>query len=95
MIEVLEKIINENLKKIGYEDEVNIILSNRPLLCDYQCDGIFALAKKYHKSPIEIGEALEKQIHEMDQYSDYFEKVEFVKPGFLNLTLSSKMICLF
>lgn len=95
MIEVLEKIINENLKKIGYEDEVNIILSNRPLLCDYQCDGIFGLAKKYHKSPIEIGEALEKQIHEMDQYSDYFEKVEFVKPGFLNLTLSSKMICLF
>ena len=46
MIELLEKLVNENLKKIGYDECVHVIVSNRPELCDYQCDGIFILAKK-------------------------------------------------
>lgn len=95
MIELLENLVNENLKKIGYDEHVHVIVSNRPELCDYQCDGIFILAKKYHKSPIEIGEALEKEMNLMEDFSKYFKKIEFVKPGFLNITLSDELICKF
>ena len=93
MIELLETIVNENVEKIGYNDKVSVILSNRPELCDYQCDGIFKLAKKYHKNPVEIGENLEKEMNSMKEFSKYFKKIEFVKPGFLNITLSDECIC--
>ena len=88
----LEKIVTLAVKEAGYEGDVKVIKSNRPDLCDYQFDGIFALSKMYHKSPIEIGEAICTCLNNQDNFNDYFDKVEFVKPGFLNMTLSSKFI---
>ena len=61
-------------------------------MCDYQCDEVFKLSKLYHKSPIEIGEQLVEEINKIDNFNDYFDKVEFCKPGFVNITLSNKFI---
>lgn len=33
-------------------------LSNRPDLCEYQCNGALAAAKQYHKAPIQIANAV-------------------------------------
>ncbi len=93
VIEELEKILLEVTKKVGYDtDSMRVILSNRPDLCDYQCDAVFKLAKALHKNPIEIGEELVKEVNALPNFSEYFEKVEFVKPGFINMTLSSSFI---
>ncbi len=89
---ILENVIQTAMKEVGYEGEVKVIKSNRPDLCDYQFDGIFALAKIYHKSPIEIGENICESLLKQEGFDEYFEKVEFVKPGFLNMTLSSHFI---
>lgn len=89
---VLEQVLTTSIKEAGYEGEVKVIKSNRPDLCDYQFDGIFALSKAYHQSPIEIGEKIVESLHNQSCFEEYFEKVEFIKPGFLNMTLSSKFI---
>ena len=46
----------------GYDASyAKVVLSNRPDLCEYQCNGAMAAAKKYHKAPIMIaGEVAEK-----------------------------------
>lgn len=89
---ILENILKDVLKKLGYEIEVNVIKSNRPELCDYQFDGCFKLSSIYHKSPIEIGCEIVDEINLKEDFDDYFTKVEFVKPGFINMSLSNKLI---
>lgn len=92
IIDTLSNIITEVAKRQGYNENLKVIKSNRPDLCDYQCDEVFKLTKIYHKSPIEIGEELVSKINELEEFSNYFDKVEFCRPGFINITLSNKFI---
>ena len=92
IIDTLSNIITNIANKLGYNENLRVIKSNRPDLCDYQCDEVFKLSKAYHKSPIEIGETLVSEINKIDNFNDYFDKVEFCRPGFINLTLSNKFI---
>ena len=87
VIELLEKALKESLGSYSLE-VVNVVKSNRPDLCDYQFDGAFRLAKQYKKSPMEIAE----EIIAVLQNCPYFEKVEAVMPGFINMTLSATFI---
>lgn len=92
-MDILENIITNVTNDLGYTvDSMTVIKSNRPDLCDYQCDQVFKLAKQYHKNPMEIGEEITHKINELENFNDYFEKVEFVRPGFINITLSNNFI---
>jgi len=89
----LEQLFKQIFMMIGYEIEnVNIIKSNRPELCDYQCDDVFKVAKLYHKNPMEIGNAFVEEIKKHSDYNNYFDKIEFAQPGFINITLSDAYI---
>lgn len=93
IIEKLEEIIKESFKKSGYDIEsIKVIKSNRPDLCDYQCDDVFKLTKVYHQNPIQIGEKTVEELNNYENFSDYFDKIEFVKPGFINITVSNTFI---
>ena len=59
-------------------------LSNRPDLCEYQCNGALAAAKQYHKAPIQIANAVLDALGE----NRMFSSAEAVMPGFLNLKIS-------
>lgn len=91
-LEELQSFLNKIMKMAGYEMDARIILSNRPDLCDYQCDDCFKIAKLYHKNPIEVGEQLVSLIEQSEEKENYFKKVEFVRPGFINFTLSDAFI---
>lgn len=93
MIAKLEKIITMIVNKLNYNvSNMRVIKSNRPDLCDYQCDDVFKLAKEYHKNPIEIGEQIVNEMNLLPDFNDYFKKVEFVRPGFINMVLSDTFI---
>ena len=92
ILDKLSNILTSISNSLGYNETLRVIKSNRPDLCDYQCDEVFKLTKIYHKSPIEIGEELVNKINELDNFNDYFEKVEFCKPGFINIIISNKFI---
>lgn len=79
-------LISEEVKKAfaeaGYEEELGkVTVSNRPDLCEYQCNGAMAGAKKYHKAPLMIA----KEVAEKLQESAVFSEADAAAPGFLNL----------
>lgn len=88
----IEILFKEALNKLNYNIKVNIIKSNRPDLCDYQFDGVFQLSSLYHKSPEIIGEEIIKVLSLNEEIYKYLDKIDFVKPGFINLTLNNKYI---
>lgn len=93
MLEKLEALITKITNKIGYKvDKMRVIKSNRPDLCDYQCDDVFKLAKEFHKNPLVIGEEIVSELKKIDNFDTYFKQVEFVRPGFINMTLSNIFI---
>ena len=74
---------NEYDKKLG-----KVVVSNRPDLCQYQCNAAMAGAKLYHKAPIMIA----NQVVESLQDNEMFESVEAVMPGFINIKLNSEFV---
>lgn len=93
MINQLEKIITDVVNNIGYNvNTMRVIKSNRPDISDFQCDDVFRLCKEYHKNPIELGQEIVNSINNMSQFNEYFKSVEFVKPGFINIVVSDKLI---
>ncbi len=89
----LAKLLQTVLQKLNYPTEnVEVIVSNRKDLCDYQYDGAFKLAKILHKSPLEIGSEIVTVLNNLPESSDLFQKVELLPPGFLNFTLSDSFI---
>ena len=92
-IKELEEILKKVVTELGYDSSsVRLIKSNRPELCDYQCDDTFKLAKMYKKNPLEIGTEIADKLNQVATFSDYFKTVEFVKPGFITLTVSDSFI---
>ncbi len=92
IIETLEKLIQPAFTNCGYECDCSVIESNRPELCDYQCDNSFKLAKIYHQSPAVIANAVVEKIKQIENIDYYFEKIEFANPGFINFTLNNEFI---
>ena len=76
----------------GYEDKfAKVVLSNRPDLCEYQCNGAMAEAKAYKTKPIDIANAVvEKLTAEREQ--PMFGEAVAVMPGFINLKLSEAFL---
>ncbi len=87
MEKILNVISDEMMKAFaaaGYGEELGkVTISNRPDLCEFQCNGAMAGAKQYKKAPIVIaGEVAEKL-----SCSEIFEEINVVNPGFLNLKI--------
>ena len=73
----------------GYDAKYGkVTLSNRPDLCEYQCNGAMAAAKEYKCAPFMISD----KIAEALTGNAMFESVESVKPGFINLKLSKESL---
>lgn len=73
----------------GYEESyARVTLSNRPDLCEYQCNGAMAAAKAYKKKPIDIaGEVVDRL-----SGKSMFSEVSAVMPGFINLKLDGQYL---
>lgn len=77
--------VSEAFVNCGYEAEYGkVTISNRPDLCEYQCNGAMAGAKKYHCAPIQIATKVAESLKDQELFSE----VDAVNPGFLNLKLS-------
>ncbi len=89
VLELISKEVGDAFEAAGYDRELGrATVSNRPDLCEYQCNGAMAGAKKYGKAPFMIADDVAAKLTD----SEMFEKVESVKPGFLNITLSGDFV---
>lgn len=87
----MQKILDQISEKMmaafeaaGYDGELGkVTLSNRPDLCEFQCNGAMAGAKRYHKAPLVIAQEVAQKL----ENSEVFGEVSAVAPGFLNLKI--------
>ena len=89
-MEKILDIITEKMERAfadaGYDASYGrVTVSNRPDLCEYQCNGALAAAKQYHCAPIQIAKAVAEKLDAAD-----YSLVEAVMPGFINLKLSGR-----
>ncbi|MEG0190239.1 MAG: arginine--tRNA ligase, partial [Lachnospiraceae bacterium] len=76
--------LEQAFAKAGYDKKYGkVTLSNRPDLCDYQCNGAMAAAKEYKKAPIIIAQSVVENLAE----ATCIDAVEAVNPGFINLKI--------
>ncbi|MEY8522828.1 arginine--tRNA ligase [Lachnospiraceae bacterium 38-10] len=89
LLELISEEVKKAFAEAGYEEELGrVTVSNRPDLCEYQCNGAMAGAKKYHKAPIMIA----RDVAEKLQGSAVFSEAEAAAPGFLNLKVKEDFL---
>lgn len=89
ILDVISKEMKKAFTVAGYDGELGkVTLSNRPDLCEYQCNGAMAGAKRYKKAPIKIAQDVVEALGE----STVFSEVNAVNPGFLNLRLKEEFV---
>lgn len=95
-VESMEKILDLISKKVmdafdgcGYEASYGKVgISNRPDLCEYQCNGAMAGAKKYKKAPIMIANDVVAALKE----DPMFDEIVAVNPGFINIRIAGDFV---
>ena len=89
LLNLLTEEMGKAFAAAGYDAALGkVSVSNRPDLCEYQCNGAMAGAKQYKKAPIAIANEVAQKL----QGGKVFAEVSAVAPGFLNLKLSEEVL---
>ena len=89
IITLLQEELSAAFEKAGYDKKyAKVGVSNRPDLCQYQCNGALAAAKQYHKAPIQIANAVVEKLAD----SSTFKEIVAQMPGFINMTVSDAFL---
>ncbi len=88
ILDIITEKMQQAFASAGYDAAFGkVTVSNRPDLCEYQCNGALSAAKQYKCAPIAIANAVAEKLDKND-----FSMIEAVMPGFLNLKLSDNFL---
>jgi len=89
LLDLISEEVMNAFEAAGYPREAGKVnVSNRPDLCEYQCNGAMALAKQLKCAPIQIANTVVEKLAE----SEIFTEVKAVMPGFININISSSFV---
>jgi arginyl-tRNA synthetase len=89
IMDLIAEELAEAFEAAGYDKAyAKVTLSNRPDLCEYQCNGAMAGAKAYRKAPIMIANEVSDRL----RGSQCLEEVSAVNPGFINMKLKKEYV---
>lgn len=82
LVDQISSVVSEAFQIAGFDPELGkCSVSNRPDLCQYQCNGAMAAAKIYHQAPFMIAQ----KVVDVLSAEPMFSRCEMVRPGFINL----------
>ncbi len=88
ILDIITEKMEQAFVSAGYDASFGrVTVSNRPDLCEYQCNGALSAAKQYKCAPIAIANAVAEKLDKID-----FSMCEAVMPGFINLKLSDSFL---
>ncbi len=88
ILDIISEKVQKAFEQAGYDAAYGrVTVSNRPDLCQYQCNGALAAAKVYKRAPIQIANAVSEKLQGED-----FSLCQAVMPGFLNMNLSDSFL---
>lgn len=87
--EEIKKSVSKSLKSLGYGEEflVKVLKPKEASFGDYSISVAMEIAKKEGANPFDVAEKIKEKID-----SKYFEKIEVVKPGFINFFVSTEIV---
>ncbi len=89
VIDIISKEVKKAFEEAGYDASYGVVsVSNRPDLCEYQCNGAMAAAKQYHKAPIQIATDVAAGLGK----GSVIDSAETVNPGFLNINIKGEFL---
>ena len=89
LLDLLSEELQTAFQKAGYDEKYGrVTISNRPDLCEFQCNGAMSAVKEYKKAPIMIANDVAAAL----EGNQVFSEVNAVNPGFLNLKLSESYL---
>ena len=89
ILELISCEMENAFEAAGYERSLGrVTISNRPDLCEYQCNGAMAGAKLYKKAPLVIASDVVEKLKD----SEVVENVVAIAPGFLNMNLKKSFL---
>jgi len=93
IVSIISENLGEYLKFFAVEpmhynlSKIAVSFSNRPELCDYQCNIAMLIAKEVGQKPIDIASKIVSNIKENDEF-----EFSAVAPGFINIKLKYKKL---
>ena len=88
ILDLITHKMQQAFEDAGYDAAFGrVTVSNRPDLCEYQCNGALSAAKQYKCAPIQIANAVVEKLN-----ADDFSMIEAVMPGFINMKLSGHFL---
>ena len=89
LLDILSEQFAKVLAECGYDEKyAKVTVSNRPDLCEYQCNGAMALAKAHKKAPIMIAQEIVEKL----AGNEMFSEIVAVNPGFINIKISESFL---
>ncbi len=89
LLDILTEQFASVMKECGYDEKyARVTVSNRPDLCEYQCNGAMALAKAHKKAPILIAQEIVEKMADNEMFAD----IVAVAPGFINMKISESFL---
>lgn len=89
LINILTSLVQDKFEKLGYDREFGLVtISNRPDLCQFQCNGALPAAKKYKKPPFQIANEVLEEL----KSAEIFENVSTAGPGFININIKDSFL---
>ena len=90
LLDLITNALEKGFVENGYDASyAKVTVSNRPDLCEYQCNGALAAAKKYHKAPMVIAQEVLSSMQEVPE----FESITVAAPGFINMKVGAGFLC--
>lgn len=89
ILDIITEEVTKAFLACGYEEKYGkVTLSNRPDLCEYQCNGAMAAAKAYKKAPIMIANEVVEKLKD----SQVLSEAVSVMPGFINIRVKESFL---
>ena len=72
LLDLITRTMEDAFDDLGYEKSyARVTVSNRPDLCEFQCNGAMALAKQEKKAPIQIAEQIAEKLAGNDLFDGF------------------------
>lgn len=96
LTDVLSSLLKQGFVQVGYDSKYgDVVKSQRPDLCQFQCNGAMSASKLYKKAPFIICDEVVAAVLEFNGTSALIEKIETIRPGFINITLQDSYLTMY
>lgn len=93
LTDILSSLLKQGFAHAGYDSKFgDVVKSQRPDLCQFQCNGAMSASKLYKKAPFLICDEVVAAVLSFEDATHVIANIETIKPGFINITIKDTFL---